>query len=75
MDQLPIRKLYQLIYNVNVPRGKQITSAAALYNHWPLPIIDKQSTILSSREQMKEAWSRAHTKKREREKIKNEART
>lgn len=69
--QVPLRKLYQLLYNVNAARGKQITSLGALSNHWPLPMIDKQNIILSSREQMEEAWRRAHTKKREREKLKD----
>lgn len=72
-DQLPFRKLYQLIYNVNAPRGKGITSLGSLSNHWPLPLIDRDNTILSSREKMKETWARITSKKekRELEKLKN----
>jgi hypothetical protein len=75
VSQVPFRKLYQLLYNVNAARGKQISSIGSLSQHWPLPMVDKESGAIISRDTMQDIWKRVHTKKREREKINHETGT
>lgn len=38
---IPLRRIYTLIYNSKVPRGKQLISTDAIMNQWPL-LVDQR---------------------------------
>lgn len=66
ITQLPFRRLYQLIYNVNF---KNPLHGSAIAQRWPLPDIDKMMIPdeVYMRERMDEALE-ANRKRKEREK-------
>jgi len=56
-EQVPARKLYQLLYNVNSKNG--INSIQALSRHWALPLIDGLQLGDDQIDEMKERWEKA----------------
>lgn len=62
-----MRRIYQLLWNANSKHP--IRGAAALANHWPLPLIDKTLNIEISIEDMEERWKETIKKKADRDKL------
>lgn len=63
ITQLPFRRLYQLLYNVN---SKSPIRGSAIFAHWPLPDIDKQISGMNDIDARKQEWEAAQEANRQR---------
>lgn len=66
--QVPLRKLYQVIYNANSSKH-QIRSIGTLSQHWPLPLIDEHMGVVVNMDSMRERWEETKRKKAERDRL------
>lgn len=61
-DQIALRKIYQLLWNINTKPADNLSSLGALRGHWPL-LVDKESTEIISSEDMTARWERTLAKR------------
>ena len=67
-DQVPFRKIYQILYNAN---SKHPVYGAAISKHWPLDMLD--GITVDNIEEMKERFKRAQEANRQRKLLQQKA--
>jgi hypothetical protein len=71
-QQVPFRKLYHLLYNVNASKNP-IRSISTLAKHWPLDMLD--GILPDDLEELKARFKRAQDKNKERKLLAQKATT